>query len=29
MEENMTNNESTNDNAEQPVTPADMPQKQA
>ena len=25
----MTNNESTNDNAEQPVTPADMPQKQA
>ena len=25
----MTNNESTNDNAEQAVTPADMPQKQA
>ena len=25
----MTDNESTNDNAEQPVTPADMPQKQA
>ena len=25
----MTNNESTTDNAEQPVTPADMPQKQA
>ena len=25
----MTNNESTNDSAEQPVTPADMPQKQA
>ena len=25
----MTNNESTNDTAEQPVTPADMPQKQA
>ena len=25
----MTNNESTNDNTEQPVTPADMPQKQA
>ena len=25
----MTNNESANDNAEQPVTPADMPQKQA
>lgn len=25
----MTSNESTNDNAEQPVTPADMPQKQA
>lgn len=25
----MTNNESTTDNAEQPATPADMPQKQA
>lgn len=25
----MTNNENTTDNAEQPVTPADMPQKQA
>lgn len=25
----MTNNESTNDTAEQPVTPADMPQQQA
>ena len=25
----MTNNESTTDNTEQPVTPADMPQKQA